>query len=80
MVGATDLISILTFNFKEQERFYLLIITCQKAGYFLKKYNCFADNAHRSVIQLMILKYFRAIKLPLAPALFISTILVVFFI
>ena len=32
-----------------------------------------------SVIQLMSLKYFRAVMLPLAPALFISTILVVFF-
>jgi prepilin signal peptidase PulO-like enzyme (type II secretory pathway) len=33
-----------------------------------------------SVIQLMSLKYFRATMLPLAPALFISSILVVFFI
>ena len=31
-----------------------------------------------SIIQLMSLKYFRAMMLPLAPALFISTILVVF--
>ena len=33
-----------------------------------------------SVIQLMSLKYFTAMMLPLAPALFISSILVVFFI
>ena len=33
-----------------------------------------------SVIQLMSLKYFRAMMLPLAPALFISAIIVLFFI